>query len=57
MMSGGDTPFFYELIEKIDPSKIYVVKDIIYNYNDENPLNDYKVNNEEQTRNARSALT
>ena len=57
MMSGGDTPFLYELIEKIDPSKIYVVKDIIYNYNDENPLNDYKVNNEEQTRNARSALT
>ena len=56
MMSGADTPFFYELIENIDPDKIYVVKDIIYNYNDENPLNDYKVNSEEQTRNASSAL-
>lgn len=55
--AGGDGSVFYELIEKAHPSKIKVVSDVVYLYNDMNPLNDYKVNAEEQTRNANSILT
>jgi FkbM family methyltransferase len=50
--AGGDGSVFYTLIERADPSKVKVVQDIVYNYNDANPINDYKVNGEEQTRNA-----
>lgn len=50
--AGGDGSVFYSLIERADPNKIKVVQDIVYNYNDLNPLNDYKVNGEEQTLNA-----
>lgn len=52
MKSGHDNPLFYELIERIEPSKIYCNKEIVCNYNDANPLNDYKVRGEEQNRNA-----
>jgi glycosyltransferase involved in cell wall biosynthesis len=52
LRAGGDGALFYELIERADPNKVIAVKEIIYNYNDLNPLNDYKINNEEQTRNA-----
>ena len=50
--AGGDGSIFYTLIEKADPAKIKVVSDIVYNYNDINPLNDYKINSEVQTKNA-----
>ena len=54
--AGGDGSLFYTAIEKADPNKIKVVSDIVYNYNDISPLNDYKVNSEEQTKNANRIL-
>ena len=50
--AGGDGSIFYSLIEQADPDKVKVVSDILYNYNDINPLNDYKINGDEQTKNA-----
>jgi len=50
--AGGDGSTFYSLIESADPDKVKCLQDIVYNYNDANPLNDYKVNSEEQNRNA-----
>lgn len=55
--AGGDGALFYALISRADPSKIKVVQDIVYDYNDCNPINDYKVNSDEQTRNATRILT
>jgi len=52
MKSGHDNPLFYELIERVDPEKIYCNKEIVCNYNDANPLNDYKIRGEEQNKNA-----
>ena len=54
--AGGDGSIFYTLIEKCEPNKIKVVQDIVYNYNDTHPLNDYKVNSEEQAKNANRIL-
>jgi glycosyltransferase involved in cell wall biosynthesis len=50
--AGGDGSVFYALIEQADPNKVKAVSDIVVNYNDKNPLNDYKINSAEQTRNA-----
>jgi glycosyltransferase involved in cell wall biosynthesis len=50
--AGGDGAVFYALIEAADPSKVKCLQDIVYNYNDVNPLNDYKVNSLEQTATA-----
>jgi FkbM family methyltransferase len=52
MKSGADNPLFYELIEQVDPNKIYCNREIVCNYNDKNPLNDYKIRGKEQNRNA-----
>jgi glycosyltransferase involved in cell wall biosynthesis len=52
MKSGADNPLFYELIERVDLEKIYCNREIVCNYNDANPLNDYKVRGEEQNSNA-----
>jgi FkbM family methyltransferase len=52
MKSGADNPLFYELIERVEPEKIYCNREIVCNYNDANPLNDYKVRGEEQNKNA-----
>ena len=52
MKSGADNPLFYELIEKVDPEKIYCNREIVCNYNDMNPLNDYKIKRTEQNQNA-----
>lgn len=52
MKSGADNPLFYELIERVDSEKIYCNREIICNYNDANPLNDYKIRSDEQNRNA-----
>jgi FkbM family methyltransferase len=54
--AGGDGAVFYALIEAADPSKVICIPDIVYNYNDINPLNDYKVNGNEQTKNAQSII-
>ena len=50
--AGGDGSVFYSLIEQADPNKVKVVSDVMYLYNDASPINDYKVNGAEQTRNA-----
>jgi FkbM family methyltransferase len=54
--AGGDGSVFYALIEAADPHKVKCVQDIIQNYNDINPMNDYKINADEQTKNANSIL-
>jgi FkbM family methyltransferase len=46
--AGGDNATFYRALENADPARVYAVPDIVYNYNDLNPLNDYKVNKTEQ---------
>jgi glycosyltransferase involved in cell wall biosynthesis len=51
--AGGDNAMFYSLIEQARVDGIIAVPEVVYNYNDKNPLNDYKVNEEEQNRNAR----
>jgi hypothetical protein len=54
--AGGDGSVFYALIESADPNKVKCLQEIVYNYNDTNPLNDYKINGDEQTRNARKIV-
>ena len=50
--AGGDNALFYPLIEKCDsPNQIKAIQRILYIYNDTNPINDYKVNGDEQTKN------
>lgn len=51
--AGGDGSVFYVLIEEANPDAIKSIKEVVYNYNDINPLNDYKVNGAEQNKNAR----
>jgi FkbM family methyltransferase len=50
--AGGDGSVFYALIEQADPDRVKCLQDIVYNYNDASPLNDYKVNAAEQNKNA-----
>lgn len=54
--AGGDNATFYTALTNADPNRVYVVPDIVYNYNDASPLNDYKVNKTEQDR-AIAAIT
>jgi FkbM family methyltransferase len=54
--AGGDNSTFYNPLEQCDPDRVFVNSDIVYNYNDVNPLNDYKVNGEEQNKTAASIL-
>lgn len=56
LKAGGDTSVFYTMIEYADPENVVCVPDIMYNYNDANPLNDYKVNSEEQTKASQGVL-
>jgi glycosyltransferase involved in cell wall biosynthesis len=53
MKAGGDNPLFYELIENAENP--LAVQQIVVRYNDINPLCDFRVNSEEQTRNARTS--
>ena len=50
--AGGDNSTFYNIIEQADPDKVKAIQEIFYNYNDINPLNDYKVNGELQNQTA-----
>lgn len=50
--SGGDNSTFYPLIELCQPQEIFCVQRVLVNYNDINPINDYKVNSEMQNTNA-----
>ena len=54
--AGGDVATFYNIIEQADPDKIVCVSDIVYMYNDTNPINDYKVNGDQQTDTANFIL-
>ena len=54
--AGGDGSVFYEAIENVDPSKVKAIPDIMVLYNDKNPLNDYKINSQEQTNTANRIL-
>jgi glycosyltransferase involved in cell wall biosynthesis len=54
--AGGDNSTFYNILEQADPTKVEVVSDIVYLYNDCNVLNDYKVNAEEQNKTAEKIL-
>jgi len=54
--AGGDGSVFYALIESADPNKIKCIQDIVYNYNDASPLNDYKINGDEQNKNAKEIV-
>ena len=56
LRAGGDTAIFYNILEAADPTKVKALQKIVYNYNDMNPLNDYKVNGDEQTRTANKVL-
>lgn len=56
LKAGGDTSVFYTMIEYADPENVICIPDIVYNYNDTNPLNDYKVNGEEQNKTASKVL-
>jgi len=49
--AAGDSALFYALIEKCEPSQVCAIQEILVNYNDINPLNDYKVNASEQNKN------
>jgi glycosyltransferase involved in cell wall biosynthesis len=55
--AGGDGSTFYSLIEAADPNKVRCVQDIVYMYNDRNPLNDYKVNSHEQNTTAHHIIS
>ena len=56
LKAGGDTAVFYSMIEMADPENVICIPEIVYNYNDANPLNDYKVNAEEQNKTAAKVL-
>lgn len=53
---GGDNATFYPLIELCQPNELYCVQRVLVNYNDINPLNDYKVNGDEQNINAKKII-
>jgi glycosyltransferase involved in cell wall biosynthesis len=56
LKAGGDTAVFYAMIEAAEPDRVVCIPDIVYHYNDANPLNDYKVNAEEQNKTAAKVL-
>lgn len=49
--AGGDTALFYALINVCEAGSVRPIRDILYLYNDLNPINDYKVNSPEQVKN------
>jgi glycosyltransferase involved in cell wall biosynthesis len=53
---GGDGALLYCLLEAANPNEIEAVKRILVEYNDLNPLNDYKKNSEEQDKNQAEIL-
>lgn len=48
--AGGDNAVFYNVLEQADPDRVVCIPEILYLYNDANPLNDYKVNAIEQNK-------
>lgn len=56
LRAGGDTALFYYLIEKCQPQQIRCIPEILCFYNDASPDNDYKINGDEQSHNAKYIL-
>lgn len=56
LKAGGDTALFYYLIEKCQPHQVVCVPEILCYYNDASPDNDYKINGDEQSHNAKYIL-
>ena len=56
LKAGGDTALFYAALEAAHPDKVVCVPDLWYVYNDAHSGNDYKINSEEQTKNANYVL-
>lgn len=56
LKAGGDTSVFYTALEAAHPDRVVCVPDVLYVYNDLNPINDYKIHGEIQTRNAEQVL-
>ena len=54
--AGGDTAVFYSLLDCADPNGVAVMQQVLVNYNDLNPINDYKIRNDEQLATAHEAL-
>jgi 2-polyprenyl-3-methyl-5-hydroxy-6-metoxy-1,4-benzoquinol methylase/GT2 family glycosyltransferase len=52
--AGGDNYLFYKIIERCNPEEIMAIGEIFVEYNDDNPLNDYKVNRQEQNNTAKN---
>jgi glycosyltransferase involved in cell wall biosynthesis len=57
LKAGGDTAVFYNLIEAAVPERVVCIPDVVYNYNDANPINDYKVNSDEQTKTSTGVIS
>lgn len=54
--AGGDNATFYNIIEQADPDRVICNPDVVYCYNDTNPINDYKVHGTEQNKIAEKIL-
>lgn len=54
--AGGDLATFYKALENCDSDRVYCVSDIMYQYNDKSPYNDYKIHGDEQTKTALSIV-
>jgi GT2 family glycosyltransferase len=54
--AGGDTAVFYSLLECADPNGVAVMQQVLVNYNDLNPINDYKIRNDQQLAAAHEVL-
>jgi glycosyltransferase involved in cell wall biosynthesis len=50
--AAGDSALFYALLDVCDHGAVRPIRDVLYIYNDLNPLNDYKVNSPEQIKNS-----
>lgn len=48
MGAGSDIPYVYAMLEMCGKDRVIHFKDVLYHYNIYNPLNDHKVNIEEQ---------
>ena len=49
-MTAGDVAFMIPMLEMASERHFYYVKDVIYNYNMQNPLSDFRINAEYRTK-------
>ena len=48
--AGSDLPYFYSMMEMAGPERIKHVDEVLYYYNMQNPINDFRVNLSEQSK-------